>query len=95
MDAVLMRLVDTMRAFPSIFLLLAVIAILEPNIFNIMVVIGLTSWLGVARLVRAEVLSLNAREFVLAALMAGRSPVRAVTPHLPPDARDRGPVSGA
>lgn len=85
-DAILMRVVDTMLAFPSIFLLLAVIAILEPNIFNIMVVIGLTGWMGVARLVRAEVLSLKEREFVLAARMVGCSPFRLMTRHLLPNA---------
>ena len=85
-DAILMRVVDTMLAFPSIFLLLAVIAILEPNIFNIMVVIGLTGWMGVARLVRAEVLSLKEREFVLAARTVGCSPFRLMTRHLLPNA---------
>ena len=90
LDAILMRLVDTMLAFPSIFLLLAVIAILEPNIYNIMAVIGLTSWMGVARLVRAEILSLKERDFVLAARALGASPLRLMTCHLLPNAM--GPV---
>ncbi|MBI2104165.1 MAG: ABC transporter permease [Candidatus Omnitrophica bacterium] len=89
-DAALMRLVDTMLAFPSIFLLLAVIAILEPNIYNIMAVIGLTSWMGVARLVRAEILSLKERDFVLAARALGASPLRLMVRHLLPNAM--GPV---
>ena len=89
-DSVLMRLVDTMLAFPSIFLLLAVIAVLEPSIYNIMVVIGLTSWMGVARLVRAEILTLKEREFVLAARVIGASPWRIITKHLLPNAM--GPV---
>ncbi len=59
-----MRFVDIMLAFPTFFLILAVIAILEPNIFTIMVVIGITSWMDVARLVRAEFLSLKERDFV-------------------------------
>jgi len=90
LDAILMRVVDTMLAFPSIFLLLAVIAILEPNIYNIMAVIGLTSWMGVARLVRAEILSLKEREFVLAARALGASPLRLMARHLLPNAM--GPV---
>ena len=85
-DSVLMRAVDTMLAFPSIFLLLAVIAILEPSIYTIMVVIGLTSWMGVARLVRAEILSLKEREFVLAARALGASPLRLMVRHLAPNA---------
>src|SRR3989339_785969 len=73
---VLMRLVDLMLCFPAFFLILAVIAVLEPSIWNIMAVIGLTSWMGVARLVRAEFLSLREREFVTAAraLGAGDTP---------------------
>ena len=85
-DTILMRFVDTMLAFPNIFLLLAVIAILEPSIYNIMIVIGLTSWMGVARLVRAEILSLKEREFVLAARALGASRWRQITKHLLPNA---------
>jgi len=84
-DSVLMRVVDTMLAFPSIFLLLAVIAMLSPNIYNIMVVIGLTSWMGVARLVRAEVLSLKEREFILAARAIGASTWRIMWRHVLPN----------
>jgi len=85
-DAVLMRFVDTMLCFPDIFLLLAVIAILGPSIYNIMVIVGLTSWMGVARLVRAELLSLREREFVLAARVIGASTWRLITKHLLPNA---------
>ena len=89
-DAALMRFVDTMLCFPDIFLLLAVIAILGPSIYLIMLVIGLTSWMGVARLVRAELLSLKEREFVLAAKALGASHWRLMTKHLLPNAL--GPV---
>ncbi len=58
-DNLLMRAVDLMLCFPTFFLILAVIAVLEPSIWNIMVIIGLTSWMGVARLVRAEFLTLQ------------------------------------
>jgi peptide/nickel transport system permease protein len=85
-DLVLMRFVDLMLCFPSFFLILAVIALLEPSIWNIMVVIGATSWMGVARLVRAEILSLKEREFVTAARALGASDVRLILRHLLPNA---------
>ena len=85
-DAAIMRLADVMLSFPSLFLILAVIAFLEPSIWNVMIVIGLTSWMGVARLVRAEILSLKAREFVLAAEALGISTWRLMAVHLLPNA---------
>ncbi|MEW5790966.1 MAG: ABC transporter permease [Pseudomonadota bacterium] len=84
-DSFMMRLVDIMLAIPTFFLILAVIAFLEPNIFNIMVVIGLTSWMGVARLVRAEFLGLHEREFVLAARAQGASDLRLIFRHYLPN----------
>jgi peptide/nickel transport system permease protein len=85
-DAVLMRLVDIMLCFPTFFLILAVIAMLEPSIWYIMVIIGLTGWMGVARLVRAEVLSLKSRDFVLAARVLGASDRRIIFRHILPNA---------
>ena len=85
-EASIMRFVDMMLCFPTFFLILAVIALLEPSIINIMVVIGLTSWMGVARLVRAELLSLKEREFVLAARSLGASDARIIFRHLLPNA---------
>jgi peptide/nickel transport system permease protein len=85
-DSILMRLVDLMLCFPTFFLILAVIAILEPSIWVIMAVIGLTSWMGVARLVRAEFLSLREREFVAAARALGASDVRLILRHMLPNA---------
>jgi len=85
-DEIIMRLVDVMLCFPSFFLILAVIAFLEPSLTNIMAVIGLTSWMGVARLVRAETLSLRGRDFVLAAKVAGAGPVRIIVRHILPNA---------
>ena len=86
MDALLMRLVDLMLCFPTLFLILAVIAVLGPSIWNIMVVIGVTGWMGVARLVRAEFLSLREREFVMAARALGASDARLIWRHLLPNA---------
>ncbi|MGO8762175.1 MAG: oligopeptide ABC transporter permease [Desulfobaccales bacterium] len=85
-DQGLMRLVDLMLCFPAFFLILAVIAVLEPSIWNIMVVIGLTGWMGVARLVRAEFLSLREREFVTAARALGASDTRLILRHMLPNA---------
>ncbi len=86
LDQILMRLVDLMLCFPTIFLILAVIAVLGPSIWNIMAIIGLTSWMGVARLVRAEFLSLREREFVVAARALGASDARLIWRHLLPNA---------
>ncbi|XPV77025.1 MAG: ABC transporter permease [Desulfovibrio sp.] len=85
-DEIIMRGVDVMLCFPSFFLILAVIAFLEPSLFNIMVVIGLTSWMGVARLVRAETLTLRQRDFVLSARLAGAGPSRIIFKHILPNA---------
>ena len=71
-DTIAMRFIDIMLSIPTFFLILAVIAFIGPSIWNIMIIIGLTSWMGVARLVRAEFLSLKEREFVLAARPWGR-----------------------
>ncbi len=85
-DALLMRFVDVMLCFPTFFLILAVIAFLEPSIYNIMIVIGLTGWMGVARLVRAEALSLREREFVQAAKALGQSDLVIMLRHVLPNA---------
>lgn len=84
-DTVIMRLVDIMLSIPSFFLILAVIAFLTPSIINIMIVIGLTSWMGVTRLVRAEFLSLSNREFVLASRTLGAKDMRLIFIHLLPN----------
>jgi peptide/nickel transport system permease protein len=85
-DAVIMRFVDIMLCFPTFFLILAVVAILEPSIFNIMIIIGLTSWMGPARLIRGEILSLKEREFIQAERAIGASNFRIITRHLIPNA---------
>lgn len=84
-DSVIMRFVDIMLCFPSFFLILAVVAIIGPSIYNIMIVIGLTSWMGMTRLIRAEVLSLKEREYVLAAKALGMSNARIIITHLVPN----------
>ena len=84
-DVFIMRLVDVMLSIPSFFLILAVIAFLTPSIINIMIVIGLTSWMGVTRLVRAEFLSLSEREFVTASRTLGARDIRLIFKHLLPN----------
>lgn len=81
-DRIIMRFIDIMLAIPTFFLILAVIAFIGSSIWNIMIVIGLTSWMGVARLVRAEFLSLKEREFVLAARAVGASDPRIIFRHI-------------
>ncbi|MFH1134609.1 MAG: ABC transporter permease [Pseudomonadota bacterium] len=85
-DAAISRFIDLMLCFPSFFLILAVIAILEPSIWNIMAVIGATGWMGVARLVRAEFLTLKERDFVVAARAMGARDARIIFVHILPNA---------
>jgi peptide/nickel transport system permease protein len=85
-DAVIMRFVDIMLCFPTFFLILAVIAILEPSIWNIMIVIGLTGWMGVTRLVRADFISLKERDFIQAARAIGAGDLRIIFLHILPNA---------
>ncbi|MEZ4600541.1 MAG: ABC transporter permease [Syntrophotaleaceae bacterium] len=85
-DGLIMRFVDIMLCFPTFFLILAVVAFLEPSIWNIMIIIGLTGWMGVSRLVRAEFLSLREREFVIAARAGGARDGRIIFRHLLPNA---------
>jgi peptide/nickel transport system permease protein len=86
LDAFLMRLVDVLLCFPTFFLMLTVIALLGPDILNIMIIIGITSWMGTARFVRAEFLSLRERDFVLAARVIGASDLRIIFLHILPNA---------
>ncbi len=85
-DTIVTGLIDVMLSFPTFFLILTVVAILKPSIWNIMIVIGLTSWEGTARFVRAEILSLREREFVHAAQAAGARGPRLILRHLIPNA---------
>ncbi len=86
LDATIMRFVDLMLVFPRFFLLLAVLAFLRPSIWTIMAVIGLTGWMGVARLVRAEFLAIKEREFVVWSQSIGASGFRIVWRHILPNA---------
>ena len=84
-DSMIMRAVDIMLSIPTIFLILAVIAILEPSIINIMIIIGLTSWMEPARLIRAEFITLKERDFVIAAHAIGARDSRIIMKHILPN----------
>ena len=85
-DNILMRIVDALLCFPSFFLILSAIAILGPNIWIIIAVIGLVSWTGTARLVRAEFLTLRESEYVRAARAMGQSGWKVIFRHILPNA---------
>ena len=85
-DPLLMRFVDIMLCFPSFFLILTVVALLGPSLFKVMVVIGITSWMGTSRFVRAEFLSLRERDFVQAAKSLGVKDLRIIFLHILPNA---------
>jgi len=84
-DLFLMRATDVMLAFPGLLLAAALVAVLEPGVSTVLVVIGLVSWTGVARVVRAEVLSLKTRDFVLAGHAMGGSGLRIMWHHILPN----------
>jgi len=84
-DDLIMRATDTMLAMPFILLALAVIAVLGPSLRNIIFVLGITSWVSYARIVRAEVLTLRTREFIVATLALGSGGRRIVFRHLLPN----------
>ncbi|MHB8880765.1 MAG: ABC transporter permease [Thermodesulfovibrionales bacterium] len=81
-DMIITRFIDIMLSIPTFFLILAVIAFIGSGIFNIMAVIGFTSWMGVARLVRAEFLTLKERDYVLAARALGASDMQIIFRHI-------------
>lgn len=89
-DYILSRLIDTLMAFPLLALLLTLSTVFGPSLRNVVVVIGCTVWASYARVVRAEVLSLKERDYILAARAAGATDRRIIIRHLIPNAL--GPV---
>ena len=85
-DNLIMRFVEIMYCFPTLILIMMIIAFLGPSIVNVMVVIGITSWAGLCRLVRAEFLTLRERDFVQAARVQGVSDMRIIFRHILPNA---------
>ncbi len=94
-DTLISRFIDIMLCFPTIFLILALIALFEkPSLFLIMVIIGLTSWMGPARLIRAQILSLKEQDFIFFLKSLGISNKRIILKHLIPNALGPVVVSG-
>jgi len=85
-DNIMMRIVDAVMSIPTFILLVTVMSIFKPNIFLVMVVIGLTTWTGTARFIRAEFLSLMKRDFAEAARCVGAKDSRIIFRHILPNA---------
>ncbi len=85
-DILISRLIEVVICFPTFFLILVVLAFVGPSIYNIMVVIGVTGWTGIARLVRGEFLKLRQNDYVMAAKSQGASWFRIVFRHILPNA---------
>ncbi|HEY8635050.1 MAG TPA: ABC transporter permease, partial [Candidatus Dormibacteraeota bacterium] len=89
-DNALMRFTDIMYAFPDLLFVLIIVAALGPTYLNILFAIGFVAWVGLARLVRGQVLSIKEKEYVEAAHAAGTSPFKIILKHLLPNSL--GPV---
>lgn len=85
-DNIMMRIVDAIMAIPTLILLITVMTIFKPSIYNVMIVIGVTGWTGIARYVRAEFLSLKKRDFTEAARGVGAKNRRIIFKHILPNA---------
>lgn len=84
-DMILMRITDIFMTFPSLVIIITVASVLGPSIYNTMLVIGVLTWPGTARLVRGQFLSLREQQFVLAARSMGVQPVEITFKHLMPN----------
>ena len=89
-DNLLMRFTDIMYAFPDLLLVLVFVAAFGPSFWSIFIALGLVYWVGLARLVRGQVLSIKEKEYVEAAIMTGTSPLKLIVKHLVPNSL--GPV---
>lgn len=85
-DMFISRFIEIIQCFPTFFLILAILAWLEPNIINVMAVIGLTSWTSIARYTRGEFIRLHAQEYILATRALGCRPARIMFLHMLPNA---------
>lgn len=84
-DELIMRIVDILLAFPGILLAIALTGVLGPSVGNLIFALSILGWVGFARLVRGEVLSLKEREFIMAARVIGASPLRIALKHMLPN----------
>src|SRR5437879_13907199 len=89
-DNLLMRFTDIMYAFPDLLLVRVFVAAFGPSFWSIFIALGLVYWVGLARLVRGQVLSIKEKEYIEAAIMTGTAPLKLIVKHLGPNSR--GPV---
>jgi peptide/nickel transport system permease protein len=85
-DIIFSRVIEVVICFPVFFLILAILAWLEPNITNVMIVIGLTRWTGIARYARAEFIRIKSLDYITAARAIGAGPLRIMARHILPNA---------
>jgi len=85
-DSLIMRAADIVLAFPTLILIITIVSILGPSIYNVMIVIGLLGWPPIARIVRGLFLTLREREFILAGRTIGASNSRLIFRHILPNA---------
>lgn len=93
-DSAIMRLSDVILSFPLLMLIIVIVSVIGPSIYNVMLVIGLLGWPPVCRLVRANVLSIKQKEFVTAAHAAGVTGVRISLRHILPNTLSEVVVAG-
>ena len=84
-DSVIMRFVDVMLSIPNFFLLLTIVALFGPSLRNTMIIIGLTSWMATARIVRGQFLAERKKDYVTSARSIGASHARIIWSHLLPN----------
>lgn len=84
LDAIVMRLTDAMMSIPALFLIITTLALFGTTVTSLVIAIGATSWMGLARLVRAELLAIREHDFVEAARALGTRPVRVLLRHALP-----------
>lgn len=84
-DSIIMRAIDILMSIPTFFLILILNAYLKPGIQNIIIIIGLFSWMGVARIVRAETISVKEREYVMYSKVIGEKPSAIIVKHIVPN----------
>ena len=85
-DTLITRTADIFLSLPRLFLIMIVNSYFPPSIYNIMIVIGLFSWMSIARLVRAEILKLKSLDFIQASTALGASPIKIILQHMLPNA---------
>jgi peptide/nickel transport system permease protein len=85
-DIIVMRMIEVMLSIPTLFLIISIVAIVKPSLFIVMAVIGLTSWTGIARFIRAELLRVRRLEYIEAAHALGYSEMRTIFKHAIPNA---------